>query len=547
MRFRDLKIGAKQAIAFGIIAVTLAGANAISLKNLGDLSTDVEEITRSWLPRALTISELNLYVTDLRQSQLQIAVTEDSLTRSRELLQASELIDKIDAAIDNYERLRDEAVTKGLYSERERASYQQFGDSWDQYLDLSFDFASLVLTGRPGFGVSLLNGEMRTVFERLRDALHEVVRINTEDPYAAAKRAEEAFQRARHATITLLLLTLALAVLLVLVFVKLITKPVKLLSNAAVKVAEGDLDIRIDRVSGDEIGRLAHSFNRMTSSLRDARAKTVQQEEALRRQNLDLEMTLKQLQETQQQLVMREKMASLGQLVAGVAHEINNPVGAVNSAADNTRRAITLLRERAARLPEAQTLLNDPQIHKALGALDENTAITTMASERISRIVRSLKSFARLDESDFQKAHVHDCLDTTLTLLHHELKNRIEVVRNYGDLPEILCFPNELNQVFMNLFVNAVQAIRDKGQIVVSTSRDRDSIYIKITDSGSGIQPQHLPRIFDPGFTTKGVGVGTGLGLSISYNIIKKHDGEITVDSQVGRGTTFTIRLPIRL
>lgn len=547
MRFRDLKIGAKQAIAFGIIAVTLAGANAISLKNLGDLSTDVEEITRSWLPRALTISELNLYVTDLRQSQLQIAVTEDSLTRSRELLQASELIDKIDAAIDNYERLRDEAVTKGLYSERERASYQQFGDSWDQYLDLSFDFASLVLTGRPGFGVSLLNGEMRTVFERLRDALHEVVRINTEDPYAAAKRAEEAFQRARHATITLLLLTLALAVLLVLVFVKLITTPVKLLSNAAVKVAEGDLDIRIDRVSGDEIGRLAHSFNRMTSSLRDARAKTIQQEEALRRQNLDLEMTLKQLQETQQQLVMREKMASLGQLVAGVAHEINNPVGAVNSAADNTRRAITLLRERAARLPEAQTLLNDPQIHKALGALDENTAITTMASERISRIVRSLKSFARLDESDFQKAHVHDCLDTTLTLLHHELKNRIEVVRNYGDLPEILCFPNELNQVFMNLFVNAVQAIRDKGQIVVSTSRDRDSIYIKITDSGSGIQPQHLPRIFDPGFTTKGVGVGTGLGLSISYNIIKKHGGEITVDSQVGRGTTFTIRLPIRL
>lgn len=547
MRFRDLKIGAKQAIAFGIIAVTLAGANAISLKNLGDLSTDVEEITRSWLPRALTISELNLYVTDLRQSQLQIAVTEDSLTRSRELLQASELIDKIDAAIDNYERLRDEAVTKGLYSERERASYQQFGDSWDQYLDLSFDFASLVLTGRPGFGVSLLNGEMRTVFERLRDALHEVVRINTEDPYAAAKRAEEAFQRARHATITLLLLTLALAVLLVLVFVKLITTPVKLLSNAAVKVAEGDLDIRIDRVSGDEIGRLAHSFNRMTSSLRDARAKTIQQEEALRRQNLDLEMTLKQLQETQQQLVMREKMASLGQLVAGVAHEINNPVGAVNSAADNTRRAITLLRERAARLPEAQTLLNDPQIHKALGALDENTAITTMASERISRIVRSLKSFARLDESDFQKAHVHECLDTTLTLLHHELKNRIEVVRNYGDLPEILCFPNELNQVFMNLFVNAVQAIRDKGQIVVSTSRDRDSIYIKITDSGSGIQPQHLPRIFDPGFTTKGVGVGTGLGLSISYNIIKKHGGEITVDSQVGRGTTFTIRLPIRL
>lgn len=547
MRFKDLKIGTKQAIAFGIIVVILTGANAISLKTLANLSNDIDEVTRSWLPRAITIAELNLFVTDLRQSQLQITLTPDSLTRAAELRKTTELIDKINAAIDSYERLRVEAVQRELYSAREQEFYAAFDSHWDRYLELSFDFAALVLDGRSGFGVSLLNGEMRTVFGQLRDALQAVVRINTEDPYAAANRAKIAFDGARRATTTLLLLTLALSATMVIVFIRFITKPVKQLSRAAVKVAEGDLDIQIERASGDEIGRLSKSFNQMTSALREARRKTELQEEALRRQNLDLEMMLKQLQETQQQLVMREKMASLGQLVAGVAHEINNPVGAVNSAADNTRRAIALLRERAEKIPEAQILLADALLRKALTALDENTAITTMASERISRIVRSLKSFARLDESDFQKANVHECIDTTLTLLHHEFKNRIEVVRDYGEVPDILCFPNELNQVFMNLLVNASQAIPERGQISITTSRDGNTILIRIADSGVGIPGEHLARIFDPGFTTKGVGVGTGLGLSISYNIIKKHEGEISVASEPGKGTTFTIRLPIRV
>ncbi len=546
MRFKDLKIGTKQAIAFGIIVVILTGANAISLKTLANLSNDIDEVTRSWLPRAITIAELNLLVTDLRQSQLQITLTPDSLTRAAELRKTAELIDKINAAIDSYDRLRLEANRRGLYSEREQISYDEFDKYWGRYLDLSFDFAAVVLDGRSGFGVSLLNGEMRTVFGRLRDALQAVVRINTEDPYAAANRAKKAFDGARHATTTLLLLTLALSATMVIVFIRFITKPVKQLSRAAVKVAEGDLDIQIERASGDEIGRLSKSFNQMTSSLREARRKTELQEEALRRQNLDLEMMLKQLQETQQQLVMKEKMASLGQLVAGVAHEINNPVGAVNSAADNTRRAIALLRERAEKIPEAQILLADAMLRKALTALDENTAITTMASERISRIVRSLKSFARLDESDFQRANVHECIDTTLTLLHHELKNRVDVVRDYGEVPDILCFPNELNQVFMNLLVNASQAIPERGQISITTSRDGNTILIRIADSGVGIPGEHLARIFDPGFTTKGVGVGTGLGLSISYNIVKKHEGEISVASEPGKGTTFTIRLPIR-
>ena len=167
-----------------------------------------------------------------------------------------------------------------------------------------------------------------------------------------------------------------------------------------------------------------------------------------------------------------------------------------------------------------------------------------MASERIAKIVKSLKNFARLDESEFQKADLHEGLDSTLTLLEHELKNRIEVNKHYGTIPELACYPNQLNQVFMNIMANAIQSIHEKGTITISTGTENGNIVIKIHDNGVGIDEKHIGQIFDPGFTTKGVGVGTGLGLSISYNIIKKHNGEIKVESELNKGTAFNIILP---
>ncbi|MCI0420006.1 MAG: ATP-binding protein, partial [Acidobacteria bacterium] len=169
------------------------------------------------------------------------------------------------------------------------------------------------------------------------------------------------------------------------------------------------------------------------------------------------------------------------------------------------------------------------------------------AGNRIAKIVRSLKNFARLDEAEFQKADLHEGLDSTLTLVHHELKNRAVVVKDYGSLPLVYCSPNQLNQVFMNLFINASQAIEDKGEIRIRTFSDDGKVCVQITDNGKGILPEHLSRIFDPGFTTKGAGVGTGLGLSICYNIIQRHKGNITVQSEPGRGTEFTITLPVQL
>ncbi len=262
--------------------------------------------------------------------------------------------------------------------------------------------------------------------------------------------------------------------------------------------------------------------------------------------NEELNKALQQLTEAQDQLVLKEKMASLGNLVAGIAHEVNTPIGAVKSAADVGRRCIQRIKEKLSdESPAACGVVDDPDFKKALKLLEDNNNVVNLASERVARIVRSLKNFARLDEAELQKADIHQGLDSTLTLINHEIKNRITIVRNYGLVPAISCFPNQLNQVFVNLLMNAVHAIDEKGEITITTSVRNGAAHIEFADNGCGISPERIGQVFDPGFTTKGVGVGTGLGLSISYNIIAKHKGKISVESEVGKGTTFTVSLPL--
>ena len=280
----------------------------------------------------------------------------------------------------------------------------------------------------------------------------------------------------------------------------------------------------------------------------------------LEKQNLDLSESRNEIQvahiellkaheelnQTQALLVQSEKMASLGTMAAGVAHEINTPVGAVSSASDTSRRSIDKVIETIDEGRDLDDIKKDSKFKLALENLKNNNDVIVMASERITKIVKSLRSFARLDEAEFKEADIHEGLDSTLTLLHHKTKDKIEIVKDYGDLPQIQCYPHRLNQVFMNILNNASQAILDKGTIKIETSKKKNEIYVKIIDDGEGIKKEILKKIFDPGFTTRGVGVGTGLGLSISYNIIKDHNGEIKVKSEEGKGTEVIIILPIK-
>ncbi len=241
-----------------------------------------------------------------------------------------------------------------------------------------------------------------------------------------------------------------------------------------------------------------------------------------------------ELQKTQLQLVQSEKMASLGELVAGVAHELNTPLGAIKS---NTQIAASALEKVRGSLVSGDSSSDERGgLVDILEQLETLNQVNRGASERIIQIVDSLRSFARLDEAEWKPAELHQGLDDTLSLIRHKLGEKISVSKNYGELPQITCYPKQMNQVFMMLLMNAIQAMNGEGAIRICTKRDASNAIIEISDTGAGIDPEILPRIFDPGFTTKGVGVGIGLGLSICYKIIAEHNGRIDVASEAGKG-----------
>jgi len=260
----------------------------------------------------------------------------------------------------------------------------------------------------------------------------------------------------------------------------------------------------------------------------------------------DLEMANQHLRETQAQLVQSAKMASLGKLVAGIAHEINTPIGAVNSMQDTLFRTLEKLKSTIeTQHPEEQKKVS--KLKENLKILDESKKVINSGTERVINIVKRLRSFARLDEAELKKVDIHEGLEDTLTLIHHDIKHNIQVKKTYGDLPPVSCYPGKLNQVFLNILVNAKQAIKGKGIIDITTYAKQKNVFIEIKDNGEGIDKEHLKKVFDPGFTTKGVGVGTGLGLSICYQIMQDHLGDILVKSEVNKGTTFTVVLPMDL
>ena len=280
--------------------------------------------------------------------------------------------------------------------------------------------------------------------------------------------------------------------------------------------------------------------------------------EILADQKEELQSALENLKLTQSQLVQSEKMASIGQLVAGIAHEINNPVTFISAGVDSLRDNLDEVRQvldiyhritpdnSEEKLEEIAALKEQIDYKQAIREI--NTLIDSIqnGTERTTQIVNGLRTFSRLDEDVLKFADIHEGIDSTLILLRNKYKNKVEIIREYADLPMLECYPGQLNQVFMNILSNAIDAIEGQGTITITTSKANDFVRISIRDTGKGI-PEHLrAKIFDPFFTTKEVGEGTGLGLTISHGIIEKHKGSIKVNSHIGEGSEFVISLPAK-
>jgi signal transduction histidine kinase len=263
--------------------------------------------------------------------------------------------------------------------------------------------------------------------------------------------------------------------------------------------------------------------------------------------NRKLETTLNELKETQTELVQSEKMAALGKLAAGIAHEINNPIAALKGAADGSSRCVSKMEQLFEKSEKFTEIKNDANFQNFFQILKDNSQVFSSASDRVSNTVNSFINFARLDEAEFDRVDIHHGIDNTLTLIRNELKEGTNVAKEYGEIPKIACYPGELNQVFMNLLINAGQAIKEKGIITIRTFLENEKLHVQITDTGVGIPPEQIEHLFDPSFTKNGTRVKAGMGLFTSYNIIQKHNGKIKVESEVGKGSTFTIILPTDL
>ena len=321
---------------------------------------------------------------------------------------------------------------------------------------------------------------------------------------------------------------------------------------ALILVYGGHLLVRMQRTE-QERRRLLEDYNReLESKIAERTQELSLTHQQLSQRHQQLETAYQELTQTQEQLIQSEKMASLGLLVAGVAHELNNPTSYVHSNlefieeyAENLAGIIKASAESA----DTDHHPNRPdiaQVETLLQTLRELISSCKEGTERIKKIVLDLRVFSRTDDLGLMTADLHEGLESTLNLLAKEYRNRITIHRDYGNLPRVECYPGQINQVFMNVLQNAAQAIPNRGEVWIKTEAVGTQVSISIQDNGVGIAESDLARIFDPFFTTKPVGSGTGLGLSISYGIVERHSGKMQVHSKVNEGTTLTIQLPIR-
>ena len=357
-----------------------------------------------------------------------------------------------------------------------------------------------------------------------------------------------------------------------------LTRQLKVLQVTAKKISQGDYSTRIPVTGHDEVADVSSAFNRMSTALQETQTSRDEYEEQLielnqtleekverrtaqiNRQVAELQAANDKIADTQAKLIQSEKLASVGQLAAGVAHEINNPIGFVRSNLTTLTEYVetyqTLLKayqsltslaedERSGHIKEIRKIEDREDIEFINEDITELLKDSVDGTARVRDIVQGLRDFSHAGGQSRTRCDLNRCIESTLKIVKNGLQNKCTIETSLQPVPEVMANTGEINQILMNLMVNAGQAVGENGHITVKTAMHNNSVQIDIQDNGSGIDPSHLDKLFDPFFTTKPVGEGTGLGLAISYGIIQDHDGEIEVNSELGVGTAFTIRLPV--
>ena len=582
-----MRISQRLILGFLAIAMWVAVVGHISLYQLNqisdplsdDIPESVEAISKTAYLDGLA-QFIRYYNEVLTQSAINYVFTQDNKWQQRYRDVEPEL-----------DRVIKEAIEKG--NEKDRDFFSAIEKVNHTLAEMENESIELVDNGQPEKAVKILESskywDLKGIFEQnLGDYVSrrgikydEALSSSTRAINLATERAGNLIKTSTRLVLIFGVVALILAVGAGLLISRSIYVPLLELKAAAVEIGMGKLNAQIEVKSNDEVGQLAASFKKMLDDLRKTTTsidnlnreitERKKAEESVRYAYEDLEKTNQELKEMQSQLVQSEKLSSIGQLAAGVAHEMNTPVGFVASNFETLENYMRKIRElfqmygellekietsdKAVLLDKADAISKSRNEMKIDFILEDLSVLFNDSREgidRVTSIVQNLRDFSRKDDPEnFDIYNINDGIKATLVVVQNEIKYDTDVETELSEVPQIFCSPGQINQVLLNILMNAAQAIKtqernDRGKIAIRTYATDDDVVCEISDDGPGIEPDKLQKIFDPFFTTKPVGKGTGLGLSISYDIIvNKHKGILLVDNSVGNGTKFTIKLPI--